>query len=79
MCKSPMIPFKDDKAHDKTQQSPHKYSLEDTPFTKEENYNQIKWIKKEEYQQLLDEFKGQESKTAKILKKVEDDVRIHPS
>jgi hypothetical protein len=49
------------------------------PFAKEENSNQIKWIKKEEYQQLLNEFKGQESETVKILKKVEDDVWIHPS
>jgi hypothetical protein len=41
--------------------------------------NQIKWIKREEYQKLMDELKVQESETAKILKKVEDDVWIHPS
>ena len=74
----PSDSIKDKKARDKTRQTLHKYSLEDTPFAKEENSNQIKWIKKEEYQQLLDEFKSHESKTAKILKKVEDDVRIHP-
>jgi hypothetical protein len=75
----PSDSIKDEKARDKTKQTPHKYSPKDTPFTKEENSNQIKWIKKEEYQQLLDEFKSQESETAKILKKVEDDVWIHPS
>jgi hypothetical protein len=75
----PSDSIKDDKACDKAKQTPHKYSPEATPFAKEENSNQIKWIKKEEYQQLLDEFKGQEFETAKILKKVEDDVRIRPS
>ena len=70
--------IKDDKACDKTRPTPHKYSPKDTPFAKEENSNQIKWIKKEEYQ-LMDGLKGQESETAKILKKVEDDVRICPS
>jgi hypothetical protein len=71
--------IKDDKARDKTGPTPHRYSPEDTPFAKEENSNQIKWPTKEEYQQLMDELKAQESETAKILKKVEDDVRIHPS
>ena len=74
----PSDSIQDDKARDKTRHT-HKYSPEATPFAKEENSNQIKWIKKEEYQQLLDEFKGQESETAKILNKVEDDVRICPS
>jgi hypothetical protein len=71
----PSDSIKDDKARP----TPHKYSPKDTPFAKEENLNQIKWIKREEYQQLMDELKGQESETAKILKKVEDDVRIYPS
>jgi len=71
--------IKDDKAHDKTGPTPHKCSPEDTLFAKEENSNQIKWPMKEEYQQLMDELKAQESETAKILKKVEDDVRIRPS
>jgi hypothetical protein len=75
----PSDSIKDDKAHDETRQTPHKYSPKNMPFAKEENSNQIKWIKKEEYQQLLDDFKGQESETAKMLKKVEYDVRIHPS
>jgi hypothetical protein len=75
----PSDSIKDDKARDKTGPTPHRYSPEDTPFAKEENSNQIKWPTKEEYQQLMDELKAQESETAKILKKVEDDVRIHPS
>jgi hypothetical protein len=41
--------------------------------------DQIKWPKKEEYQQLLDDFKSKEAGTVKILKKVEDDVQIRPS
>jgi hypothetical protein len=40
---------KHEKACDKTRKAPHKYSPEDTSFAKEENSNQIKWIKKEEY------------------------------
>jgi hypothetical protein len=75
----PSDSIKDDKARDKTKQTPHKYSPKDTPFSTEKDSNQIKWIKKEEYQQLLDEFKSQEAETAKILKKVEDDVQIRPS
>jgi hypothetical protein len=75
----PSDSIKGDKARDKTGPTPHKYSPEDTPFAKEENSNQIRWPKREEYQQLMDELKAQESETAKILKKVEDDVRIRPS
>jgi hypothetical protein len=71
--------IKDDKAHDKTGLTPHKCSSEDTSFAKEKNSNQIEWPTKEEYQQLMDDLKAQESETAKILKKVEDDVWIHPS
>ena len=71
--------IKDDKARDKTRSTPHRYSPEDTPFAKEENSSQIEWPTKEEYQQLMDELKARESETAKILKKVEDDVRICPS
>jgi hypothetical protein len=53
----PSDSIKDDKARDKTGPTPHKYSPEDTPFAKEENSNQIKWPKKEEYQQLMDSSK----------------------
>jgi hypothetical protein len=43
-----------------------------------EDFDQIEWPKKEEYQQLLDEFKNKEVGTVKILKKKkdEDDMQI---
>jgi hypothetical protein len=46
-----------------------------------EYFDQIKWPKKEEYQQLLDEFKNKEVGTVKILekKKDEDDMQIFSS
>jgi hypothetical protein len=71
--------IKDDKAHDKTGPTPHKCSPEDTPFAKEENSSQIEWPMKEEYQRLIDDLKAQKSETVKILKKVENDIQIHPS
>jgi hypothetical protein len=49
------------------------------PFATEEDFDQIEWPKKEEYQQLLDEFRNKEIRTMKILKKHEDDVQIYPS
>jgi hypothetical protein len=71
--------IKDDKERDKTGPTPHRYSPEDMPFAKEENSSQIEWPTKEEYQQLMDDLKAQESETAEIVKKVEDDAWIHPS
>ena len=70
---------KDNKAHDEIIQTLHKYSPQDMPFATEEDFDQIKWPKKEEYQQILDEFKDEETWTMKILKRLEDDVQIHPS
>jgi hypothetical protein len=77
--KNPSDSIIDDEARDRNGPTPHKYSPKDAPFPKEENPNQIKWPKREEYQQLMDELKSQESEIEKILKKVEDDVWIHPS
>ena len=56
------------------------YSPEDMPFTSEEEFDQFNWPKKEEYQQLLDQFQNKEVGTVKILKrpKSEDEVQIHP-
>ena len=51
----------------------------DKPITKEENSSQIEWPTKEEYQQLINDLKAQKLETVKILKKVENDVQIHPS
>ena len=75
----PNVSNNDDKAHDEIIQTLHKYSPEDMPFAIEEEFDQIKWPKKEEYQQLLDKFKSKEAGTVKILKKAEDDVQIRPS
>jgi hypothetical protein len=71
--------IKDDKARDKNGPTAHKCSPEDTPSAKEENSSQVQWPTKEEYQQLIDDLKTQKSETVKILKKVENDVQIHPS
>jgi hypothetical protein len=62
-------------------QTLQEYSPEDMPFTTEEDFDQIEWPKKEEYQQLLDQFQNKEVGTVKILKrpKNEEDVQIHPS
>jgi hypothetical protein len=72
-------PVNNDKAQNEMIQTLQKYSPEDMPFATEEDFDQIEWPKKEEYQQLLDEFKNKEIGTVKILKKHEDDVQIHPS
>jgi hypothetical protein len=72
-------PIDNDKAQNKMIQTLQKYSPEDMPFTTEEDFDQIEWPKKEEYQQLLDELKNKEIGTMKILKKHEDDVQIHLS
>jgi hypothetical protein len=62
-------------------QTLQEYSPEDMPFTTEEDFDQIECPKKEEYQQLLDQFQSKEVGTVKILKrpKNEDNVQIHPS
>jgi hypothetical protein len=72
-------PINNDKTQNDMIQTLHKYSPEDMPFATEEDFDQIEWPKKEEYQQLLDEFKNKEIGTIKILKKHEDDVQIHLS
>jgi hypothetical protein len=57
-------------------QNLQKYSPEDMPLATEEDFDQMEWPKKEEYQQLLDEFRNKEVGMVKILKKNEDDVQI---
>jgi hypothetical protein len=49
-------------------QTLQEYSPEDMPFTTEEDFDQIEWPKKEEYQQLLDQFQSKEVGTVKRLK-----------
>jgi hypothetical protein len=65
---------KDDKARDKTKQTSHKYSPEDTPFATKEDFDQIQRSTKEKYLQLIDRYKDREVGTIS-----EDDVRICPS
>jgi hypothetical protein len=74
-------PINDHKTQNDVIQTLQEYSPEDMPFATEEDFDQIEWPKKEEYQQLLDEFKNKEVGTMKILKrkKDEDDVQIRPS
>jgi hypothetical protein len=62
-------------------QTLQEYSPEDMPFVAEEDFDQIECPKKEEYQQLLDQFQNKEVGTVKILKrqKDEENVQIHPS
>jgi hypothetical protein len=50
-------PINNDKAQNEMIQNFQKYSPKDMPFATEEDFDQIEWPKKEEYQQLLDEFK----------------------
>jgi hypothetical protein len=44
-------------------------SPKDMSFAAEEDFDQIEWPKKEEYQQLLDQFQNKEVGTVKILKR----------
>ena len=55
------------------------FSLEDLPFTSEEDFDEIQWPNKEEYQQLLDKYKDKEVGIVKLLKKGDDDILIKPS
>jgi hypothetical protein len=49
------------------------------PFATEEDFDQIQWPKKEEYQQFLDKYKDKEVGTVKLLKTGESDILIRPS
>jgi hypothetical protein len=62
-------------------QTLQEYSPEDMPFATEEDFDQIEWPKKEDYQQLLDQFQNKEVGTVEILKRQRDEesVQIHPS
>jgi hypothetical protein len=69
-------PIKDDKAHEKIMESLPEFSPNDMPFATEEDFDQIQWPKKEEYQQLLDKYKDKEVGNVKLLKKGESDILI---
>jgi hypothetical protein len=72
-------PIKDDKAHEQIMESLPEFSPDDMPFATEEDFDQIQWPKKEEYQQLLDKYKDKEVGTVKLLKTGESDILIRPS
>jgi hypothetical protein len=70
---------KDDKAHEQIMESLPDFSPDDMPFATEEDFDQIQWPKKKEYQQLLDKYKDKEVGAVKLLKKGESDLLIWPS
>ena len=72
-------PIKDDKAHEQIMESLLEFSPKDMPFATEEDFDQIQWPKKKEYQQLLDKYKDKEVGAVKLLKKGESDLLIWPS
>jgi hypothetical protein len=72
-------PIKDDKAHEQIMESLPEFSPDDMPFATEEDFDQIQWPKREEYQQLLDKYKDKEVGAVKLLKKGESDILIRPS
>jgi len=49
------------------------------PFATEEDFDQIQWPKKEDYQQLLNKYKDKEVGVFKLLKKREDNILIRLS
>jgi hypothetical protein len=71
--------IRDDKAHEQIMESLHEFSPNDIPFAMEEDFDQIQWPNKEEYQQLLDKYKDKEVGTVKLLKIGESDILIQPS
>jgi ferric iron reductase protein FhuF len=72
-------PIKDDKAHEQIMESLPEFSPNDMPFATEEDFDQLQWTKKEEYQQLLDKYKDKEVEAVKLLMKGESDILIWPS
>jgi hypothetical protein len=51
----------------------------DMPFATKEDFDQIQWPTREEYQQLLDKYENKEVGAVKLLKKGESDILIRPS
>jgi hypothetical protein len=72
-------PIKNEKAPEKIMESLPEFSPSDMPFATKEDFNEIQWPKKEEYQQLLDKYKYKEVGTMKLLKIGESDILIQPS
>jgi hypothetical protein len=66
-------------AHEPIIESLPEFSLDDMPFATEEDFDQIQWPKKEDYQQLLNKYKDKEVWVVRLLKKGEDSVLIQLS
>jgi hypothetical protein len=65
--------------HEPIKESLPVFSPDDFPFASKEDFAQIQWPKKEEYQQLLNKYKDKEVGTVKLLKKGENDILIRPT
>jgi hypothetical protein len=68
--------IKVDKAHETIIEGLPEFSPDDMPFAMEEDFDQIQWPKKEDYQQLLNKYKDKEIGVVGLLKKGEDNVSI---
>jgi hypothetical protein len=55
------------------------FSLGVFPFTTEDDFDEIQWPKKQEYQELLDKYKDKEVGYLKLLKNWDNDILIKPS
>jgi hypothetical protein len=71
--------IKTNEEHEPIIKSLSEFSLDDMPFATMEDFDQIQWPKKEDYQQLLNKYKDKEIGTVKLLKKGEDSILIQPS
>jgi hypothetical protein len=65
--------------HEPIKESLPSFSPEDFPFTTKENFDEIQWAKKQDYQQLLDKYKDKEVGSFKLLKKGDNDILVKPS
>jgi hypothetical protein len=55
------------------------FSPDDMPFSIEEDFDQIQWLKDEDYQQLLNKYNDKEVGDVKLLRKGKDNILIRPS
>jgi hypothetical protein len=71
--------IKKDETHEPIIESLPEFYPDDMPFATTEDFDQIHWLKKEDYEQLLNKYKDKEVGAVKLLKKGEDSVLIQPS
>jgi hypothetical protein len=70
------VETKTNEVHEPTKETPPTFSPDDLPFTEEEDFDEIQWPKKEEYQQLLDKYKDKEVGSVKVFKKEDKDLLV---